>query len=35
MGISIRERRVLDEQGRLIEEEQNFLGSLGVYRLAR
>lgn len=35
MGIAIRERRVLDEQGHLIEEEQNFLGSLGVYRLAR
>ena len=35
MGIVIRERRVLDEDGRLIEDEQNFLGSLGVYRITR
>ena len=35
MGIVIRERHVLDEDGRLIEEEQNFLGSLGVYRITR
>ncbi len=35
MGIVIRERHVLDEEGRLIEEEQNFLGSLGVYRITR
>ena len=35
MGIVIRERHVLDDEGRLIEEEQNFLGSLGVYRITR
>lgn len=35
MGVRILERRVLDEKGRLIEEEQNFLGSLGVYRVGR
>lgn len=35
MGVTIRERHVLDEEGRLIEEEQNFLGSLGVYRITR
>ena len=35
MGIVIRERHVLDEDGRLIEDEQNFLGSLGVYRITR
>ena len=35
MGIVIRERHVLDEDGGLIEEEQNFLGSLGVYRITR
>jgi methionine biosynthesis protein MetW len=35
MDIRISERRVLDEKGRLIEDEQNFLGSLGVYRIGR
>ena len=35
MGIVVRERRVLDEKGRRIEEEQNFLGSLAVYRIRR
>jgi methionine biosynthesis protein MetW len=34
MGISIRERRVLDAAGQVIEEDQNLLGSLGVYRIA-
>ena len=35
MGITVRERMVLDDQGRMIEEEQNFLGSLAVYRIKR
>ncbi|MDO8932029.1 MAG: methionine biosynthesis protein MetW [Rhodocyclaceae bacterium] len=35
MGIVVRERMVLDDKGRLIEEEQNFLGSLAVYRIKR
>jgi len=35
MGFVIRERRVLDEAGRLVLEEPNFLGSLAVYRLGR
>lgn len=35
MGIRIRERLVLDEAGRVIVEEPNFLGSLGVYRIGR
>lgn len=35
MDLRIRERRVLDEQGRLVTEEHNFLGSLAVYRLGR
>jgi methionine biosynthesis protein MetW len=35
MGLRIRDRHVLDARGNLIEEEQNFLGSLGVYRLGR
>lgn len=35
MGIVVRERMVLDEKGRLIAEEQNFLGSLAVYRIKR
>ncbi len=35
MGLRIRERQVLDEQGRLVTEEHNFLGSLAVYRLGR
>ena len=33
MGIVVRERMVLDDKGRKIEEEQNFLGSLAVYRI--
>ena len=35
MGIVVRERMVLDDTGRRIEEEQNFLGSLAVYRVKR
>ena len=35
MGLRVRERQVLDEQGRLVTEEHNFLGSLAVYRLTR
>jgi methionine biosynthesis protein MetW len=35
MQLVIRERQVLDESGRLILEEPNFLGSLVVYRLGR
>jgi methionine biosynthesis protein MetW len=35
MSLVIRERQVLDEAGRLVLEEPNFLGSLAVYRLAR
>ena len=35
MGIAIRERQVLDEQGSIINEEPNFLGSLAVYRIGR
>jgi methionine biosynthesis protein MetW len=35
MGIVVRERMVLDDKGRAIEEEQNFLGSLAVYRIKR
>ena len=35
IGLVIRERQVLDEAGRLVTEEQNFLGSLAVYRLGR
>lgn len=35
MQLVIRERQVLDERGRLIVEEPNFLGSLAVYRLGR
>lgn len=34
MGLVIRERQVLDENGDVVNEEQNFLGSLAVYRLA-
>ncbi len=34
MGLVIRERQVLDEQGALVTDEHNFLGSLAVYRLA-
>jgi len=35
MQLVIRERQVLDERGRLVVEEPNFLGSLAVYRLGR
>lgn len=35
MGLIIRERSVLDEQGNPVENEVNFLGSLAVYRLTR
>ncbi|MFZ3222068.1 MAG: methionine biosynthesis protein MetW [Rugosibacter sp.] len=35
MELVIRERQVLDEQGNLIFEEPNFLGSLAIYRLGR
>jgi methionine biosynthesis protein MetW len=35
MGIVIRDRQVLDEQGNSISEEHNFLGSLAVYRIGR
>jgi methionine biosynthesis protein MetW len=35
MGIVQRDRQVLDEQGRLVTEEPNFLGSLAVYRIGR
>ncbi len=32
-GLVIRERHVLDEEGNLVENDVNFLGSLAVYRL--
>jgi methionine biosynthesis protein MetW len=35
MGLAIRERQVLDDAGRIVTEEQNFLGSLAVFRLGR
>jgi len=35
MNFLVRERQVLDEQGKLVTEEHNFLGSLAVYRIAR
>jgi methionine biosynthesis protein MetW len=35
MGVVVRERMVLDEKGNTVTEEENFLGSLAVYRLAR
>lgn len=35
MGIAIRDRQVLDEAGRLVTDEHNFLGSLAVYRISR
>ncbi len=35
MGLAVRERQVLDDSGRAVTEEQNFLGSLAVYRLSR
>ena len=34
MELVVRECRVLDEHGRLVTEEPNFLGSVAVYRLA-
>lgn len=35
MGIVIRMREVLDAKGQLVQEEHNFLGSLGIYRIAK
>jgi methionine biosynthesis protein MetW len=35
MRIVVRERMVLDDKGNTVKEEENFLGSLAVYRLAR
>ena len=35
MQFLVRERQVLDEQGKLVTEEHNFLGSLAVYRIAK
>ena len=35
MNFLVRERQVLDEQGKLVTEEHNFLGSLAVYRIAK
>jgi methionine biosynthesis protein MetW len=35
MNFLVRERQVLDEQGKLVTEEHNFLGSLAVYRITR
>ena len=35
MKILVRERQVLDEQGQIVNEEHNFLGSLAVYRITR
>lgn len=35
MGVTVRDREVLDEKGRPVHEEHNFLGSLAVYRLTR
>lgn len=35
MGFVVRDRQVLDEAGKPVVEEPNFLGSLAVYRLAR
>jgi methionine biosynthesis protein MetW len=35
MGIIRRDRQVLDEEGNLVVEEPNFLGSLAVYRIGR
>lgn len=35
LHLVVRDRQVLDEKGRLVTEEHNFLGSLAVYRLAR
>jgi methionine biosynthesis protein MetW len=35
MSIVIRSREVLDAKGQAVHEEHNFLGSLGVYRIAK
>lgn len=35
LGLAVRERFVLDDQGRPVDEEPNFLGSLALYRLGR
>jgi len=35
MGIVVKTREVLDADGLLVKEEHNFLGSLGVYRIAK
>lgn len=35
MGIAIKMREVLDAKGQPVHEEHNFLGSLGVYRIAK
>lgn len=35
LNIAIRMREVLDDKGRPVQEEHNFLGSLGIYRIAR
>lgn len=35
LGIVIRSREVLDAKGQVVHEEHNFLGSLGVYRIAK
>ncbi len=35
MGLAIRDRQVLDDAGRIVTEEGDFLGSLAVYRLGR
>ncbi|MDE2598720.1 MAG: methionine biosynthesis protein MetW [Rhodocyclaceae bacterium] len=35
MGIVVRTREVLDDSGKPVLEEHNFLGSLGVYRIAK
>jgi methionine biosynthesis protein MetW len=35
MGIAVRTREVLDAKGQPVQEEHNFLGSLGVYRIAK
>jgi methionine biosynthesis protein MetW len=34
MGLTVRDRQVLDEDGKRVTDEVNFLGSLAVYRLA-
>jgi methionine biosynthesis protein MetW len=35
MGVVVRERMVLDDEGERVVEEENFLGSLAVYRIKR